>query len=552
MTTFVLGDIHGRIRAFNEVLEKARFSFKHDTLICLGDTVDGGKHSYECVEKLLEVDHLVYCMGNHDCITMDTEILTKRGWLKYSEITTDDVCFSLDVVTNIGQWMPIKKIVVKSYDGNFYAFNGHRLQMEVTGTHRCLKKNRVKGKYPNNWQYCEAAKMKGRVRLPVAAQNTNIKYDILDDKIRLTAWLLTDGWFDSLYKYPVISQCDERNVTHIKEMLDRLKYKYSIHTRNRKITHICGKKLKKDYHNEYTIRILSPHHREVHKYINNRLGIPPWLFNINYDQFKIFIEEIIRANGTHYLGNRSGNAIIYGTHDVLEGIQSLCVTNGCGCTLKIDKRGGLRLNLTHRNTVDYDCTTSLHKTQYVGLVWCITTPMSNFLARKNGTPFFTGNSWYLTWAKTGHVQPEWYHQGGIWTIRSYHHHAYTNRLKDVIYKTIPKEHIALFENAVPYYVKNGNIYVHGGFDPTVPIDQQDPYDLMWDRSLCAGACNGIYIPIYNRVFVGHTSTQFYGSLEPIFAQNLVMCDTGGGWNGKLSMINVDTLEFVQSQQQKPS
>jgi diadenosine tetraphosphatase ApaH/serine/threonine PP2A family protein phosphatase len=38
-------------------------------------------------------------------------------------------------------------------------------------------------------------------------------------------------------------------------------------------------------------------------------------------------------------------------------------------------------------------------------------------------------------------------------------------------------------------------------------------------------------------------------LKPKFHNNLVMVDTGAGFNGKLTFINPDTLEFVQSIQQ---
>jgi serine/threonine protein phosphatase 1 len=40
MRTLVIGDIHGGLRAFNQILERAKVTTK-DTLIFLGDYVDG-------------------------------------------------------------------------------------------------------------------------------------------------------------------------------------------------------------------------------------------------------------------------------------------------------------------------------------------------------------------------------------------------------------------------------------------------------------------------------------------------------------------------------
>jgi predicted phosphodiesterase len=41
MRRFVIGDIHGRVQALKEVLEKCSFDKKKDRLIVLGDVVDG-------------------------------------------------------------------------------------------------------------------------------------------------------------------------------------------------------------------------------------------------------------------------------------------------------------------------------------------------------------------------------------------------------------------------------------------------------------------------------------------------------------------------------
>ena len=39
--TFTIGDLHGRVEALKEVLQKSNFDYEHDTLIVLGDIVDG-------------------------------------------------------------------------------------------------------------------------------------------------------------------------------------------------------------------------------------------------------------------------------------------------------------------------------------------------------------------------------------------------------------------------------------------------------------------------------------------------------------------------------
>lgn len=66
MRTFVLGDIHGAYIALLQCLERCCFDYDNDSLIQLGDIVDGYPQSYECVEELLKIKNLISIKGNHD------------------------------------------------------------------------------------------------------------------------------------------------------------------------------------------------------------------------------------------------------------------------------------------------------------------------------------------------------------------------------------------------------------------------------------------------------------------------------------------------------
>jgi serine/threonine protein phosphatase 1 len=146
--------------------------------------------------------------------------------------------------------------------------------------------------------------------------------------------------------------------------------------------------------------------------------------------------------------------------------------------------------------------------------------------------FVAGNHdyWMLDWVKGGPELPVWIHQGGYATLESY----------DFKRKNVPKSHIDLLEKSPYYLIKDNSIFVHGGFNPLVPIENQTVEFVTWDRTLIQYA---MYNPIknYNHVYIGHTSTQFYyKSTIPLHFNNLTMCDTGGGWNGKLTLIDLDT------------
>ena len=53
--TLVIGDIHGSLRAVHQIMERANVT-KNDTLIFLGDYVDGWSQSPEVIDYLINLE----------------------------------------------------------------------------------------------------------------------------------------------------------------------------------------------------------------------------------------------------------------------------------------------------------------------------------------------------------------------------------------------------------------------------------------------------------------------------------------------------------------
>lgn len=120
---------------------------------------------------------------------------------------------------------------------------------------------------------------------------------------------------------------------------------------------------------------------------------------------------------------------------------------------------------------------------------------------------------------------------------------------------VPESHKIFFKKQINYYKdKNKNLFIHGGFNRMNTISGNLPYTLMWDRHLWNAAMavkdtlmNLIYEEDFNQIFIGHTSTLFWGTDKPIKADKIWNLDTGaGGSNGKLTIMDIETNEFWQS------
>lgn len=168
------------------------------------------------------------------------------------------------------------------------------------------------------------------------------------------------------------------------------------------------------------------------------------------------------------------------------------------------------------------------------------------------------DEWFMNHLASGWLEEVWVQQGGANTLRSY-----GAKVKEADYITdrsfldtrellIPVTHQDFFNRGKFYYIENDMLFVHGGIDPYKDIIEQTKDILLWDRNLINYAKNN-YVQTWNKVFIGHTTTQNIGpdyDTKPVKFNNLWCCDTGCGWTGKLTIMNIDTEEYWQSKIQK--
>lgn len=146
------------------------------------------------------------------------------------------------------------------------------------------------------------------------------------------------------------------------------------------------------------------------------------------------------------------------------------------------------------------------------------------------------DQWALEWMQNGTSQNIWLQQGGKATVDSYR-------------DGVPSEHRQFLENAQLYYLNANRLFVHAGFDPKIPLSEQGPDTFLWDRTLARTALYfhrediSVKLTGYDEVFVGHTPVT---ELRPVKACEVWLMDTGAGWSGVLSMMNLDTREIFTS------
>ena len=140
----------------------------------------------------------------------------------------------------------------------------------------------------------------------------------------------------------------------------------------------------------------------------------------------------------------------------------------------------------------------------------------------------------------------WFQQGGDKTIQSYGY-----QIMDEAHRVILRE-AKLFH--LEYNYDDIQVFTHGGFDPMKKLEVQNKNTFLWDRNLFQSAHHKHYhgrqnlkFGGYKDIFIGHTTTQCYSNeLKPLHYCNLWALDTGGGWDGKITIMDTKTYEYWQS------
>ena len=323
------------------------------------------------------------------CVSKDTEILTMSGWKGIGQIKKGERVLSYDLSSGKVLEDCVNDTFSYDIDDEMVAIKSCKTDQLVTTNHRVLLKKSSKKivdntrvrTWDNNFSYHLADSLGGNsadYRLPVGGTFDG-DVSIGEDWAEFVGWFLTDGCFTrGIRSGGYITQSKPETLAKLRALLIKMDIPFKEWSR---------KKEKEHYHDEHRfffdgksevmekMRKLIPHRKP-----NNLL------WNLKLSEKRRLIDGICYGDGSRW-PNGKYHIVSKPNKEFIDWFQTLLHLTGLR-----GKIADRYINIGYKDTVDVVSNKHVSLVKYKGKVWSISTNRTNYIARRNGHIFITGNS----------------------------------------------------------------------------------------------------------------------------------------------------------------
>jgi len=347
------------------------------------------------IEHRLDIDPPYNPQDNWQCLSLNTEVLTKDGWKTWDKFTKEDEILTFNIHLGIPEWQKPCLVFVKDYNGKMFRRLGRNVSFCVTADHKLLVRSAglPAKKHPYKLVTVESLSPNAFYYFTTSGKYPVISAcELPDSLIALSAWITAEGAIENgLIR---ISQNENTKAEEIKHHLDNLGLKYHIERYEREGRNTLLR---------FTLN--KPSSEYVMKYHGNKaITIPAFVWELDERQFEIWLDALLKGDGHIY--NKSRSKIPKGQvwsakinqrdHWILDKLQALGALHGYSSKKTgpyTSTTGGIyyALTLTKRQERKVKLSSHMEVFDYDGKVWCVTVPNGTIFTRYNGTVVVLGN-----------------------------------------------------------------------------------------------------------------------------------------------------------------
>jgi hypothetical protein len=334
------------------------------------------------------------------CFDEKTEIMFRRGWLKWHEVTPQDESLAYNQETGKLEWTELADIHINDYAGEMYKIENKSMDALVTPNHKWVKVGGKQGglRIKPKSSLIETEDM-GSVKLIVSAEYGGGNKTYSDEFIELVGWILSEGTYPkhravrkdrpngngTRINHITLYQSESHNPQYVKrirmlakhfadagERFTESKYKMS----NGVLQWYIGGDLSK------RIRDLFPDKILTYEFVNT----------LTAKQAKLLMLTLCRADGTKKKYKSGGEhwEFTQKDHRFMAVFQHLAMLAGHRTVLR-EREDTMTCSILRKDNRLYT-RGIIEETYYEGKIWCVTNKYHTLVARRNGRVYISGNS----------------------------------------------------------------------------------------------------------------------------------------------------------------
>ena len=344
------------------------------------------------------------------CLSDDTQILTKRGWVGFDTINMADSVATLNPATGELEYQCPEELFIERYEGPMIHFHSRTVDHLVTPQHDLWARPYNEGAGTGAWRKMKAADLIGAKQQQWQMRMTVDSWDgedleafsapfhewsgardlgemPIDDFLTFLGWYVSEGHIQAR-KSICISQLDGQAVESIQGCMERIGLHTKVYPHSRYLQKRTGQMVE-------TV-VVRGNNASLARWLTEHVGkgaktkrVPRFVMDLPRERILTFLQALFAGDGTKSPNRALGYCTYNSASTGLTGdVQELLLKVGLAGTVGTRTVGVLEQNMPTINTRP-------KSVPYSGIVWCVRVPNGLVYARRNGKPVWTGNSYRL-------------------------------------------------------------------------------------------------------------------------------------------------------------
>jgi len=358
-----------------------------------------GRYEYRDIQNGIPETRLLDFHSPYGCCySEDTDILTRKGWKKFYELTPDDDVLTYNLERKVAEFQRPTAHFAFPYEGKMYVQTNRRLKTCVTPNHKMLvawdcnhnelerprlvEAQLIEGK---PMAYLLAAEVEGgqeceQFVLPEVKAGKH-KHHFPAKAIPMCDWLRFLGWYLSeghCYEHEETSNCTVTLTTYYRTD-EAVAVMRAIGLSPAVNKHHVTATSRQLY--EY-VRLLGKSHEKY---------IPQCIKDLSRKHLIVLLKSLLDGDGNSH--SKDGWRYTTVSKRLADDVQEIAIKCGMAASVSLDKDGFYRVYISTTRTAH--CNLDENKSEwvdYTGMVYCVEVPNSVVLVRQNGYAYFSGNS----------------------------------------------------------------------------------------------------------------------------------------------------------------